>query len=165
MAGAQNKLLALDANILFDLAAGKEFAHDFRETFLSKGYALLVPPTVVQELVHFFDDGSRQQSTLAEKALRSMLSWRIKPFDLVAVGHGITERFYERLVKKGLLPTEEKHDGLILAESSLMCIPVLVTCDEHLLGMEKSLLKTTFEDADMFPVMPFHPREIWQSLR
>ncbi|HEX3989123.1 MAG TPA: hypothetical protein VHZ30_06805 [Verrucomicrobiae bacterium] len=39
------KHLSLDANFVFDLAAQKEFAHDFLEAFQKKGYALVLPPT------------------------------------------------------------------------------------------------------------------------
>jgi hypothetical protein len=36
---AQKRQLSLDANLVFDLAAGRDFAHDFREIFQRKGYA------------------------------------------------------------------------------------------------------------------------------
>ena len=42
--------LSLDTNVLFDLAEGRDFAHDFREGYQRKGYALSIPPTVVAEL-------------------------------------------------------------------------------------------------------------------
>ena len=38
---AQKKQLSLDANFVFDLAADKDFAHDLREVFQRKGYALV----------------------------------------------------------------------------------------------------------------------------
>jgi hypothetical protein len=47
---AQKKQLSLDANIVFDLAEDKDFAHDFREIFQRKGYALVLPPTAAHEL-------------------------------------------------------------------------------------------------------------------
>lgn len=47
---AKPKPLALDSNIPIDLADGLDAAHDFREEFQARGYALLVPPTVVTEL-------------------------------------------------------------------------------------------------------------------
>jgi hypothetical protein len=165
MAGAQNKLLALDANILFDLASENTSSHRFREAFLSRDYALLVPPTVVQELAKKANDPSQETSQLARKALTSMLEWGIKPYDLVGVGHGIATRFYERLVKRGMLPEEEKHDGYILAETSLRFIPVLVTCDHHLLDMDVNLLRTQFEDADLFSVVPLHPNTCWRAIK
>lgn len=165
MAAMPSKPLALDANLLFDLAEDLDSAHDFRETFLSKGYSLIVPPTVVQELVHFFDEALPPKSALAEKALKSMLEWRIKPVDLISVGHGIAESFYERLVKKGLLPASERHDGFILAETSLLEIPILVTSDAHLLDMDSDLLKITFDEASLAQVTPFHPRRLLRAIR
>jgi len=36
--------LALDTNLLFDLAADKDFAHTFREVYQERGYSLVVPP-------------------------------------------------------------------------------------------------------------------------
>ena len=77
MAGQEKKKrLALDTNILFDLAAGEDFAHDFIGVFIEKGYVFSVPPTVVQELSAFAfkqsDDGKRD---LAIAALRDMRGW------------------------------------------------------------------------------------------
>jgi hypothetical protein len=40
----QKKEFALDSNILFDLAAEKDFAHAFREGYQERGYSLRVPP-------------------------------------------------------------------------------------------------------------------------
>jgi hypothetical protein len=39
------KQLALDTNLVLDLAEGADFAHEFKELFLEKGYALRLPPT------------------------------------------------------------------------------------------------------------------------
>jgi hypothetical protein len=47
------KSLALDTNLLLDLAGEKDFAHEFQEEFSNRGYSLLVPPTVVAELAFF----------------------------------------------------------------------------------------------------------------
>ena len=54
---AQKKQLSLDANFVFDLAADKDFAHDFREIFQRKGYALVLPPTTAHELHLIFTHG------------------------------------------------------------------------------------------------------------
>ena len=59
---AQKKQLALDANIVFDLAADKNFFHDFREIFQSKGYAVVLPPTAVHELHVIFTDGDNKRT-------------------------------------------------------------------------------------------------------
>ncbi len=50
MEASSRKRLSLDTNVLFDLADRKDFAHDFREAYQRKGYALVIPPTVVAEL-------------------------------------------------------------------------------------------------------------------
>jgi len=42
----QKRLLALDANILIDLAEEKRFAQEFRGFFQEQGFTLFVPPTV-----------------------------------------------------------------------------------------------------------------------
>ena len=165
MAATPGKLLALDTNVLFDLAAKLDFAHDFRETFLSKGYSLVVPPTAVQELVNFMDVAIAPKAALAELALTSMLQWGIKPFDLISVERGITESFYNRLVRKRLLPEGEKHDGFILAETAIVEIPVLVTSDGDLLNMDGALLKITFDEASLAHVTPCHPKRLLRAAR
>jgi len=53
MAASPRKSLALDTNLLLDLAGEKDFAHEFAEEFSSRGYSLLVPPTVIAELALF----------------------------------------------------------------------------------------------------------------
>ena len=68
---ALRKQLSLDANLIFDLAGGKDFAHDFRETFQSKGYALVLPPTAVHELHIIFTEGDNEvERELAHKCFR-----------------------------------------------------------------------------------------------
>jgi hypothetical protein len=89
----------------------------------------------------------------------------IKPFDLISVGHGITESFYERLVAKRLLPDGERHDGFILAETAIVESPILVTSDGHLLSMDPALLKVTFDEASLNQVTPCHPRRLLKAIR
>src|ERR1035437_7004302 len=50
MAGSLKKQLALDANVLLDLAEGKDFVQEFREEFQVRDYELLVMPTAAAEL-------------------------------------------------------------------------------------------------------------------
>ena len=50
MAASPRKQLALDANVLLDLAEGKDFAHEFREEFQRRGYEFLLSPTAAVEL-------------------------------------------------------------------------------------------------------------------
>src|SRR5207253_6515286 len=107
MAAVGQRQFALDANLLFDLAAEVDVAHDFRETFFRKGYLLRLAPTATQELFNFHLNGPPHKKELATKALLNMHSWGITPFDLMAVGHGITASFAQRLIHRRLLPPEE----------------------------------------------------------
>ena len=50
MAASPKKQLALDANLLLDLAEGKDFAHDFKDEFQARDYEFLLPPTAAAEL-------------------------------------------------------------------------------------------------------------------
>jgi len=159
------KRLALDTNLLFDLASGSDSAHGFRETFQQKGYFLEVGPTVLLEAHYLHEHGSSAQRRLATTALTQLLLWKIQPFDLRPIEHGIAEQFCLRLHRKGLLPDEEINDGLILAETALAGIPVLVTSDKHLLHIEESPLRICFDDADLPMVSCFHPRSLVQALR
>jgi predicted nucleic acid-binding protein len=163
-APGQKKQFALDSNILFDLAAEKDFAHTFREGYQERGYSLKVPPTVIQELTHYAVEKKCAETRLAITALRKMRDWHLLPYDLQSVGHGITERFSRRLMNAQLLPEGEFNDGLILAETALALIPVLVTSDSDLLNIEELELKVQFEDADLMPVQIFHPRRLAKAI-
>ena len=159
------KRLALDTNIPLDLAAEEDFAHAFIEVFRERGYALSVPPTVVQELtlLAFGNSGPKQEKAL--KALQQLRQWGIEPYDLKSVGHGITEQFARRLIQKRLLPEEEFNDGLILAETALAHIPILATSDKHLLDIEESELKLSFDERDLSHVAPLHPKRLLRAIR
>jgi hypothetical protein len=77
------KQLSLDTNLVLDLADQRDFAQDFKEIFQSKGYSLVVSPTVVHELHVIFTHASfTAERELARKALTHLLQWGIRPFDL-----------------------------------------------------------------------------------
>jgi hypothetical protein len=158
---AQKRQLSLDTNLLFDLAGDEDFAHDFRETFQGKGYALVVPPTAVHELHVIFTDGdSEAERELARTALTHLRQWGIRPFDLDAAAEAVCEQFVRGLLRKRLIPEGEFNDGLILAESSLADIPLLVTSDKHLLDIDEDALLLAFNEAELPPVHPVHPKRL-----
>ena len=163
---AQKKQLSLDANLVFDLAADKDFAHDFREIFQRKGYALVLPPTAAHELHLIFTHGdTAAERALARTALTRLLQWGIRPFDLDSTAEAIGEQFARSLLRQHLLPEDEFNDGLILAETSLAKIPLLVTSDKHLLDIDEDALLLAFNEADLAPVRPGHPKRLLRALR
>jgi predicted nucleic acid-binding protein len=165
MANSPKKSLALDTNLLLDLAAGEDFAHDFKDEFSGRGYALLMPPTVVAELAFFASLQDAPQRELADAALGKIREWKCQPFTLSSTELAIAARFAARLIHASLIPETEPNDGKILAQTSLAKIPLLVTSDRHLLDMDEEPLLLAFNDADLLPVHPAHPRRLLKALR
>ena len=160
-ARTQKKQLSLDANIVFDLAERKDFAHDFLEVFQGKGYGLVLPPTAVHELHLIFTEcDSEAERELARTALLNLKQWGIRPFDLDSAEEAVSEQFVRRLLRQRLLPEDEFNDGLILAETSLAEVPLLVTSDKHLLDIDEDALLLAFNEADLAPVHPVHPKRL-----
>jgi hypothetical protein len=160
------KVLSLDANLVFDLAEGRDFAHEFREAFTRLGYGLFIPPTALHELNTIRQGGGNlRERELATKSLASLRAWSIQPFDLDSSGEAIAHRFVQRLLRQRLIPEDEFNDGMILAETSLAQIPLLVTSDRHLLDIDEDALLLEFNQADLFHVRPAHPGRLPRALR
>jgi predicted nucleic acid-binding protein len=159
MAGPAQKIkFALDTNVLIDLGELKPFAHAFRESF--EAYGLAVPPTVVQELTNISFSKTHRAAGFAYHALSCMRQWNIFPYDLRAVGHGITEADTRKLIEHRILPENEFNDGVILIETALAEVPVLVTSDRHLLRIHPARLISELADLDLPSVQIIHPKAL-----
>lgn len=165
MGASPKKQLALDTNLLLDLAEGKDFAHAFREEFQQRDYALLVPPTVVAELALLGSLGAEPQRTFANLALEKLVEWGCQPFTLSTTELAIAQQFSFRLLDLRLIPEGEGNDGKILAQAALARIPMLVTSDKHLLDIDENALLLASNEADLFPVYPVHPKGLVRALR
>jgi predicted nucleic acid-binding protein len=164
-ANGPQKRLALDTNVFLDLAEERDFAWEFVEVFQGAGYALCFPPTVLEELVFASLEGTARERALAAKTLLNVESWVIRSFGLSSIQEALAERFAQRLLDLGLLPPEEANDASILAEASVADIPLLVTSDKHLLNIDDESLLLAFNDADLTPVNPAHPKRLLRALR
>jgi predicted nucleic acid-binding protein len=164
MAARPNRpqLVAVDANVLFDLADGLEDVVDavsvVRERLRDARF--LIPPTVQQELANWAFQGDGQKREAARKAIQLGQSWRIIPANLIAVRHGIAERIAERIREQGLIPGEEVNDSLVLAESALLGCSMLLTSDEHLRGIDFEHLTLELQAFDVTAPVIATPREI-----
>jgi hypothetical protein len=165
MAAGPKKSLALDTNLLLDLAGEKDFAHEFKEEFSSRGYSLFVPPTLVTEPTFFAFQEHASQHELAAIALEKIGDWHCLPFELSSSQMVIAHRFAVRLMEASLIPETEPNDGKILAQTSLMQIPLLVTSDAHLLDIDEEALLLALNEADLSPVHPVHPKRLLKALR
>lgn len=148
---------ALDTNVLIDLGEGLTFAQRFLATYRNAGLA--VPPTVIQELVYIANTNHKAQKH-AHTALTQMLRWNIQPFNLKAVGHGITEVNAQKLMASGVLPDGEFNDGLIVVETALAGVSTLVTSDKHLLMINPARLLQQLNEYDLPPVAIYSPRDL-----
>jgi hypothetical protein len=165
MAGSPRKSLALDANLLLDLAEDRDFAHEFKEEFQTRGYSLAVPPTALAELDVLALRGGSAQRRFANIALDKLQNWGCQPFALSSTCMAIAAQFGQRLLDLRLLPETELNDGKILAQTSLVEIPFLVTSDRHLLDIEEEALLLALNEADLTPVHPVHPKALLRALR
>jgi hypothetical protein len=164
-AQTQRKRLSLDTNLVLDLAEGKDFAQDFREVFQAKGYGLLVAPTVLHELHAIYLNGDTALARqLAGSALSSLRQWKIQVFDLDSTSEVIAQRFAQDLLSRGLIPEEEFNDGMILAETSIEGIPILVSSDKHLLDVDQDALLLAYNEAELLPAHPAHPKRLLRAM-
>lgn len=161
---APNRRLAVDTNFLLDLADRQEAALTLQEVLAERKIAVGVPPTVIQELSLLLDSPAPEKAALALRALQSIRQWGFTPYDLKAVGHGITEVFSRALIRKGYLPAEEFNDGCILAEAALASVGGLITSDNHLLQIDQSTLNGELLAADLPAVAVLHPKHLLRSL-
>jgi predicted nucleic acid-binding protein len=160
------KQLALDTNLLLDLADGADFAHEFKEVFQARGYGVLAPPTVLVELhEQLVNSALPRKRDLARVALAGILKWDIIPFHLSTVEAAIAERPGTRFLELKLLPDHECNNALILAETAVESIPFLVTSDKHFLDMDEHALALAFSDAGLAAAHPVHPKALLRAMR
>ena len=160
MEANSQKKLSLDTNVLFDLAAGRDFAHEFRETFQAKGYALVIAPTVVSEPYFLRHEGDHEERSLASASLAKLSAWDIRPFALTGIQADLANQFAHKLLLRDVLPEQELNDAAILAESA-----VVVSSDKHLVDIDHDVLRDLCNDADLAPVFPLSPRRLIRPLR
>ena len=101
---------------------------------------------------------------MAQIALLQIRPWGFQPLELAELEEAIATRFASRLLQACWLPPEEFHDAMILAETSVAEIPLLVTSDRHLLDIDEDALVLLFNEADLTPVRPVHPRRLLRAL-
>ncbi|HTV39476.1 MAG TPA: type II toxin-antitoxin system VapC family toxin [Candidatus Sulfotelmatobacter sp.] len=164
MAAATNRppLIAVDTNVLFDLAGGLDDVFEAVSVIQGRlaDARLLIPPTVQHELANWALSGDKEKRTSARNAIRVSQSLHIVPASLVAVRHGIAERIAERIRECGLIPDEEINDSLVLAESALLGCTMLLTSDEHLRGLDFERLTLELQTFDIAAPVVATPREI-----
>lgn len=160
-------LIAVDTNVLFDLASKVEAVVDAIATIRQriKAASLIVPPTALQEVAL---NATRGETAKKREVAQTVLSrlrgeWHFETVNLVPVGHGIVERIADALRQRELLPVAERNDSFVLAEAALLRCAVLLTSDEHLRGIDFQNLNLLLQSFDVSAPVIATPREIAQK--
>ena len=163
--GLHSKRLALDTNVLLDIAAGYEFALRFKTEFQARKFALYYTPGVAAELFHLSVNGNAEQRERSAAALDHLILWGITPIILTDVEKRYRKNFMGFVEDRQVLPKGEVNDARILADTAIAHIPMLVTSDRGILDADQIELSLAFEDAGLPVVHPVHPARLTRSLR
>ena len=157
-------LIAVDTNVLFDLASDVEAVVDAIATIRRRVRAarFIVPPTALHEVADNALRGETARKRQIAEAVfpRLRTVWKFEPVNLVPVEHGIVERIADTLRHRDLLPVAERNDSFVLAEAALLDCRVLLTSDEHLRGIDFQNLTLLMQGFDVTAPVIATPREI-----
>ncbi len=156
-------IIAADSNVPLDLADGNVSVKDAVDTIRTRlpHARFVITPSVFQELVHVaLKDEASSRRKLGTLALREIKHLGFEFLEIAAVGHGIVEHIATRLREAGLLPAQEIHDSLILAEAAFLGSAVLLTSDAHLREIDQFRLTWELNAADVSVPVIATPKEI-----
>ena len=156
--------LAVDTNVLLDLAGEVEHVIDAMAIISRRlpDTDKLVLPSVLEELAFLADSGLTQQTRqLACKAISQLgAERRFRPLLELAFLPAEVETLAEEFLRRDLLPKDEVHDGMILAEAAMMSCGLLLSSDEHLRSIDHQELTWLLHRFELAPPVIATPREI-----
>lgn len=156
--------LAVDTNLLLDLADQAESVLDALAVIDQRlpEADRLVPPSVLDELAYLCDSG--QTSSVRQSARRALRLLReeprFRPLLELPFPAETVEAVAGEIRRRRLLPPEEIHDSLILAEAAFLDCGILLTSDAHLRGIDHEALTLVLQPFDLLPPVIATPREI-----
>jgi predicted nucleic acid-binding protein len=126
------------------------------------GNEMFVVPSVLDELVFLCDLGGTQKvRASALKALKLLREEdRFRPLLELTCPSKLVEEVGREMRFRNLLPEEEVHDSLILAEAALLGCGLLLTSDQHLRGIDHEHLTLVLNPFDLVPPVIASPGEI-----
>lgn len=157
------KLVAVDTNVALDFALGVEDVCDAIATIQARiaGVELLLPPTVMGELANAsVTSPDREVRVAAKKMLRQHRALGFRVVSFIPLGFDQVDRIAERLRHQGLLPEEEVHDSVILAEAAALGCALLTSSDAELAGVDHEKLAVELGRFDLTAPVIATPREI-----
>jgi hypothetical protein len=155
--------IAVDTNVVLDLAAGVGHCLECLGHLHEKTPPpiLLITPTAEAELGHLSACGRDLETRrLATMAIANLASWKITSQALTTLEAAIASRISTGLVEKGLLPTLEINDSLIIAEATQLDCDVLISSDGHMRGIDQDELQRQLREAHVKETLIVSPRLI-----
>ncbi len=161
---AKPSRLAVDTNVLLDLA---DEVDDVLDAFNVIDDRLpdadrLVTPSVLDELAYLADSGQSQAVRKSAQRAMPMLRRedRFRPLLQLPFAPEKADALAAKFRQRGLLPREEVHDSLILAEAVLLDCDILLTSDAHLRSIDHQQLTWLLSQQELSPPVIATPREI-----
>ena len=156
--------LAVDTNVLLDQAAEVDDVLDalaIIERRLANADGL-VSPSVLDELAFLCDSGQTEAIRKnARKAMRQLRTdRRFRPLLELPFGEHLVESLADEFLRRRLLPVEELHDAMILAEAALLDCTILLTSDAHLRAVDHEELTLVLHPHELTAPVIATPREI-----
>jgi predicted nucleic acid-binding protein len=156
--------VAVDTNFLLGLAWEDEDATDALETLRSRAPHLIVSatPTVLEEVRFFQKQTAERDLKLAATKCFALFktAWQFNPVVLSPAQEAQAQTIGEHIGEAHILPREERHDALILAEAALIEAKLLVTNDSILRGVDYARLVFELGGFGLHPPVIATPREI-----
>jgi hypothetical protein len=146
-------LVAVDTNILLRLAEKDELAFDAIEVVrgLLRPSEFLVSPTAFLELnmLARHSDEAHVRACAMQALTDFRAEWRFNPALLNSLQKALVLNAAAKLLASGLLPTGERNDARIVAESAVLNCVLLVSNDSHLLQADHRRLALLFRQLDL----------------
>ncbi len=156
--------LAADTNLLLDWSDNVESALDALSVIEDRlpQAEKLVTPSTLDELAFLCDSGRSQPVRQSARRVMRLLrdDPRFRPLLELPYPAETVEAIAREIRLRRLLPAEEVHDSLILAEAALLDCAILLTSDAHLRGIDHEALTLALNPFDLTAPVIATPREI-----
>jgi hypothetical protein len=111
----------------------------------------VVPPTAYLELkiVAATADEAPARDAAMTALAQFRSEWRFQPAILTELQKTLVTHATDKLLHSGLLPTSERNDARIVAESAVLNCVLLVSNDSHLLEVDHRRVSLLFRELDL----------------
>lgn len=163
---ANEKRIAVDTSYLIDLALGEAFAVDLFNVlwrWKAQLYLTSSPANALRSVAANEPDARRRRG--AQLAIPRLNEWGIIPGEITPEGLRLADAFSWELRTAGLLPMQERQDGMLPAEASMADCHWLASDDRHFGKLTDEVLARYLKKYHLKPVRIVMPRDLARRLR